>query len=161
MTGTGDSWRTLTVREWKYLFIGRTNAINRFSMGNINGTNGMIVLPDNWELPIGCSFDNNLDWEESTSLNELKTTRTDYYSHNTYTMEQWQQMEKNGAVFLPATGNRNERTVYGINERLNYWSSTSNYNYDGYYIQFASGYFCYVCYNYAKCGYAVRLVKDL
>lgn len=165
MNGTGDFWRTMTIKEWKYLFVERANARNRFSMGNVNGTNGMIILPDNWELPEGCSFDNNLDWKESTSTNLLYTTRTDYYLHNTYTIEQWRRMEINGAVFLPSTGDRNESSniysIYGINEALAYWSSTSNNNYDGYHIQFMSGQFNYNTYNYAKCGYAVRLVKDL
>ena len=165
IVGTMDTWRTLTNKEWKYLFVERPNAKNKFSVGNINGTNGFIILPDNWVLPEGCSFDNNLDWQESSSINLMYTTRTDYYSHNSYSLEQWQLMEHNGAVFLPATGDRNESnniySIYGINEVVAYWSSTPNNNYDGYHIQFISGQFNYYTYNYAKCGYAVRLIKDL
>lgn len=43
---TANQWRTLTKEEWEYLFHGRTDADKLFAFGSVNGTNGVILLPD-------------------------------------------------------------------------------------------------------------------
>ena len=45
----GEGWYTLSKDEWVYLFLGRTDAAHLFGMGSVNGVNGTILLPDNWE----------------------------------------------------------------------------------------------------------------
>ena len=101
-------WRTLTSDEWDYLFNTRANASNKYGSGNINGVGGLIILPDSWSLPSGCTFVSGfaLDW-----------------TNNSYTLTQWAAMEAKGAVFLPASGYYT--FVYGddgISGR--YWSTT-------------------------------------
>ncbi|MBQ3672922.1 MAG: hypothetical protein II928_00430, partial [Paludibacteraceae bacterium] len=49
-------WRTLTAAEWEYLFRGRTNAEQLFSLGTVNGMGGCIILPDDWTAPEGITF---------------------------------------------------------------------------------------------------------
>ena len=71
----------------------------------------MILLPDSWTLPAGCSFTSGLadssgDW-----------------TRNSYTLAQWEQMEAAGAVFLPAGGLRQGTDIYAM-AAGNYWSST-------------------------------------
>ena len=74
----------------------------------MNGVNGMIILPDVWTLPAGLSF---------TPGNSAWT--------NVYTTAQWEQMEANGAVFLPAAGYREGTIVSNVGQNGYYWSKTS------------------------------------
>ena len=39
-----NMWRTLTADEWRYLFCGRTDAANLFSLGKVNGVNGQVLI---------------------------------------------------------------------------------------------------------------------
>ena len=87
-------WRTLTESEWEYLTLNRANAANLWSLARVNNIDGLLILPDDWSLPSGLSF----------------SPQQQYPSHNAYTLEQWQQMENAGAVFLPAEGYRSYNT---------------------------------------------------
>lgn len=49
-------WRTLTKDEWNYLLFERPNYGILFGQGQVNGTNGLILLPDDWMFPSGISF---------------------------------------------------------------------------------------------------------
>ena len=115
-------WRTLTNEEWGYVFNSRLDANSKCSHGKVNGVNGIILLPDEWTLPEGLNFISgiNTSWEA-----------------NIYSANQWAQMETNGAVFLPAAGDRMETGVYGFGSDGYYWSS-SCYSSDNVY----SLYFC-------------------
>lgn len=140
-----SGWRTLTNSEWGYLFNSRVDASSKWGYGKVDDVNGMIILPDQWALPAGLSF---------TSGN----TAT-----NVYTLDQWYQMEANGAVFLPAAGIRNEISVGSIGNSAHYWAS-SCYN-----IEHA--HYCYIDVEnhtlipqgwwYRFIGYAVRLVRNV
>ena len=118
-------WRTLTKKEWAYLFHGRANAATLFGFGTVNGVKGTILLPDNWTLPVGASF-------TASTTQGLTEQGTYYYnendnnfSHNTYTAEQWSKMESAGAVFLPAAGERGNGTdVINFFFCGYYWSAT-------------------------------------
>lgn len=135
-------WRTLTRDEWLYVFSGRSNAASKYGHGSINGTNGMILLPDSWTLPDGLSF---------TSGNSAWT--------NSYTLEQWSLMENAGAVFLPASGSCNSAGI----------PSESTQNQNGFYRASTAAYYMYfrqsVLQNcemsFYQYGDAVRLVKDV
>ena len=110
-------WRTLTYAEWYYLFNTRANASSKYGVGNIDGVGGLIILPDSWTLPSGCSFLCGL----------ILASGNPDYTRNSYTLSQWAQMEAVGAVFLPAAGYRWVRygpTVFGGGY---YWSSTFSY----------------------------------
>ena len=120
--GQAGQWRTLTKDEWLYVFQDRSGASSKYGQGKVNGQNGMILLPDEWTLPSGLSFTpGNSSWA------------------NDYTTEQWEQMEQNGAVFLPAAGVRNGTSVLDVGSGGYYWSASfSNSNAYGVYF-FDSG----------------------
>lgn len=105
-------WRTLTVDEWQYLLFNRTNASSKKGTGNIEGIGGLIILPDNWELPSGCTF------TPGTSRN---------WALNNISLSQWSKMEEAGAVFMPAAGCREETDIRQVGEVGYYWSSTPYY----------------------------------
>jgi len=108
---TPNQWRTLSQREWRYLVLSRPNASNKLGTGNINGYGGLIILPDNWTLPSGCSFSSG-----------FAPTEQDW-SRNSYTHAQWEQMESAGALFLPATNIRVGTNSYYTSNRGHYWAT--------------------------------------
>ena len=123
---TPNAWRTLTAKEWLYVISSRQNANMLYGFGNINGINGMIILPDNWQTPSGVSFtaiaakdpDYDLGYRMSYQNRE-----TDKYSHNVYSVDEWQKMEKAGAIFLPAAGHRGQDYVEDCNSMGSYYYS--------------------------------------
>ena len=145
---TANRWRTLTIAEWNYLLNTRTDASSKCSPGNTNGVGGLIILPDSWTLPSGCSFtsynpNNYFDW-----------------THNSYTLAQWAQMEAAGAVFLPAAGRRKGTNVFDVGTNGYYWSSTSNGGDCAYGVNFDS-YGPNATYNSDRNrGFSVRPVQD-
>ncbi len=142
--GGGESglWRTLTGEEWNYLFSSRTNAANLYGAAQVNGVNGIVILPDAWTLPDGVSFTKGFS---ATLLYEL----------NTYTTTDWAKMEANGAVFLPAVGYRLTTTVNDAGVDGYYWSSMENKS-----VQF-SGEALRTDYQWQRSnGYGVRVVQD-
>ena len=113
-----NAWRTLSWNEWDYILNNRANASDKKAIGNINGVGGLILLPDSWTLPLGCTFasgfstfdeNNNIDW-----------------THNNYTHTQWSAMEVAGAVFLPAAGQRWGTNVGLVGSLGAYWSYSPN-----------------------------------
>ena len=144
------TWRMLTGEEWSYLFYRRQNAKKLYSKGSINGLRGMIILPDDWQLPEGLYFTaapNNLNMELDI---------------NAYTSEQWQQMERAGAVFLPVMGRRDGTLVGYLDEYGGYWLAIEgNSQKRHFYFNFEDKAF-YVPANTSTIGYgrAVRLVQD-
>ena len=101
-------WRTLTDREWHYLLDERTGAASKSGIASIDGVDGVVILPDNWILPLGCTFSDGIN----------------------YTLLQWARMEANGAVFLPLAGTLNDYSVadWGGEDDVSY----QNYN-EGHY----------------------------
>lgn len=123
----GEGWHTLNNQEWSYLlYSGRTNAANKRAFATVCGKQGLIILPDDWTLPAGCSF----------------TATIDDYSTNVYDGAVWLTMEAAGAVFLPAAGRREGTSVGMIYSESNlgyggYYASSNTYsqNYNMYYYQ--------------------------
>lgn len=114
----GADYYTLNSDEWNYLRHDRDNADLLCGIACVNGNNGLILLPDNWTLPSGLSF--NSGFSDSPSTNEK------YAERNNYSLEEWQQLESAGAVFLPAAGYREGQDYdpYNKNWAAKYWSST-------------------------------------
>lgn len=110
-------WRTLSADEWNYIVNGRDNAESLYGVACIEGTNGLVLLPDNWTLPEGCTFSIGLGVNDNPAS---------YARKNSFTADQWQALEKNGAVFLPAGGTRIEYAQMDfVNDIGGYWSTTS------------------------------------
>jgi hypothetical protein len=116
-------WRTLKKDEWVYIIQKRKTASGiRYAKAQVNGVNGLILLPDSW--------DGNTYALKETNTNDSK------YSSNIIGQNDWNNMELAGAVFLPSTGYRAQPPVaiFKIGSRGNYWSST-DYNFqDAYYV---------------------------
>lgn len=144
-------WRVLTKNEWDYLCKNRPDAANRCGIANVNGVNGMVILPDNWILPDGLSFTGGV---ASTDAIE------NFQTINNYNLFQWTQMEKNGAVFLPSTGYRHGLEIRNV-EAVGYYYSSS-WSFEGYVysMHFASD---KIIINDYRCDYgrSVRLVQDV
>ena len=154
-----NAWRTMTKDEWVYLFYTRTNAATLFGLGSVNGVNGTILLPDNWTLPAGASFTASTTQGLTDAGGYYSNPNSDNFSHNTYTTAEWEVMEENGAVFLPAAGSRNGTDVDYVGSRGGYRSATSDDTENAYYLSFGSG-LLYPQYNYFRYfGFSVRLVR--
>ena len=138
---TANQWRTLTGTEWHYLLNN-----HQYGTGNVNGVGGLIILPDSWILPSSCLFTAgfaNSWWD---------------WTHNSYTLAQWADMEAAGAVFLPAACSRLSSYVVNGNSGF-YWGATLGAMNYAHYLFISSdglGHNSYYHYN----GFSVRLVQD-
>ena len=147
---TKKKWRTLTQEEWVYLIYSRTDALSKYGLATVNGVNGLILLPDYWILPKGLTF---------------VSGATGVFSQNTYSYFDWNKMESNGAVFLPAAGCRNGTFVYEVGSSG--WYCSGSVGDFGVYalcvdfnIDFDNGDVQRNCY-YRNKGFSVRLVQDV
>ena len=125
-----NQWRTLTKAEWGYLFQNRADAGNKYGAAKVNGITGVVLLPDNWTLPSDCGFTAGMTSASSWSDWSLVA------STNIYDAVHWSEMEKAGAVFLPAAGSRDGTEVGYVGLSGRYWSATvynTNYAYRLYY----------------------------
>ena len=104
-------WRTLTHEEWGYVFNTRSTSSGiRYAKANVNGVNGVILLPDDWSA----------DYYTLNSSNNSGVS----FSSNTITSTQWNFFEQHGAVFLPAAGRRFGTSVNSAGSWGDYWSSS-------------------------------------
>ena len=146
-----NTWRTLTYDEWGYVVFNRPNASDLRGAAQVDGVNGLILLPDNWTCPSGVTFKSGFH----------NNYGVDYYAaYQTFTADQWSKLEAAGAVFLPASGRRLGSNVSSVQNYGDYWSATEENSYNAYYIYFRSDE-AYMYYNYRDYGHSVRLVKDL
>jgi len=143
-----NGWRTLRREEWNYLMSERVTTTGiHFATAVVDGTNGMLVFPD--------------DWDGSYDI-----TNPDKYSsafgNNTITATDWVNLEANGVVFFPAAGIRAEGTqVLYVQTGSVYWASTSQSNDLAYSMYFVVGEkHRGVDANYRELGASVRLVMD-
>lgn len=155
-----NEWRTLSSEEWEYLIFKRTNAAILFGLGTVNGVKGVILLPDNWELPKGVPFTASTTKGLAIQGNMYYNSEGDNFSHNTFSIEQWYMMEAAGAVFLPATGYRSGMLLYDVGEQGFYYTPTLYNGLKAYSLFF--GPYAFHPYGSSKernCGMAVRLVR--
>ena len=146
-----NTWRTLTNDEWYYLRWERPNYDKLIGVAQVNGVNGLILLPDDWTCPSGVTFKSGYHDDYGTQY---------YAEYQTFSSSEWSMLEASGAVFLPAAGYRySGGGVSSVGYYGNYWSSTPNGSDDAYYLFFYSD---RVSMNYDnRCdGGSVRLVKD-
>jgi hypothetical protein len=146
-----NTWRTLTYDEWGYVVFHRPNASSLCGIAEVNGVNGLILLPDNWTCPAGVTFRSGFHRYIGTEYN---------FADQTFTADQWSKLESAGAIFLPAAGWRWGSFVNYVQYIGFYWSANDYYGYGAYDLHFNSDgavmnvvHHCY--------GLSVRLVKDL
>lgn len=141
-------WRTLNQEEWSYLMTERaTHTGIHFATACIDGTNGMLLFPDDWD---GTYDITNPDKYSST------------FGNNTITATGWANLEANGVVFLPAAGLRVEGTQVGYMQAGGvYWASTASSSELAYSMYFVvDGKYRSVDVNNREFGASVRLVMD-
>ena len=146
-----NTWRTLTYNEWYYLRNERPNYDKLIGVAQVNGVNGLILLPDNWTCPSGVTFKSGFHDDYGTEY---------YAEYQTFSASEWSKLEASGAVFLPAAGYRYcDGRVYGVGSGGSYWSSTPNGSEGAYGLYFDSD---RVDMNdHDRCdGQSVRLVQD-
>ena len=150
---TPNQWRTLTSSEWDYLITSRTGAKNKYGAASVDGITGLVILPDNWTLPNGCSFISGMT--EATTFTDWSLVT------NIYSTAQWSQMEAAGAVFLPTAGH-SEGSVGFVGLWGFYWSSTMIHEDTPDHLRFNSYNVYPTAYNYpSSYGLSVRLVQDV
>ena len=157
-----NTWRTLTNDEWDYLINKRPNACAYYTVAQVNGTNGLILLPDNWTAP--------KDIVIASGMNTYvpgENYNYDYAAYQTFTDAEWKKLEKNGAVFLPAAGWKSYEGVYGtttivlsVQEQGRYWSASYTTPEDACLLDIDSG-GLWITATFNVYGFSVRLVKDL
>lgn len=143
-----NGWRTMRSSEWGYLLEQRSTASGiHFANACVDGANGMLVFPD--------------DWNGTVHFNNPDLSSTDF-SDNTVNAGNWESLQASGVVFLPAAGIRAEdaQTVY-VQTGGVYWASnpsSSDLAYTMYFIN--EGKDRAIDANYRNYGMSVRLVKD-
>ena len=141
-------WRTLSNNEWDYVFNDRiTSSGIRYAKGIVNGVNGIILLPDNWNVSIYV-----LDY-----YNRYDAP----YTTNEISVSNWELMASNGAVFLPAAGWRFGNWVGLVNEYGLYWTVSCYNSRFAYRMTFGNdGTNNIISYYTKEYGKSVRLVHD-
>ncbi|MBP5371099.1 MAG: hypothetical protein J6Y55_04155 [Bacteroidales bacterium] len=139
-------WRTLTKEEYSYLFSGRDDANNKWGLATVGSIAGLVLLPDNWELPEGLVFNAGKAYG---------------YTSNTWTIKEWKILEASGAVFLPAAGHRAGTVVFAAGVGGWYWSSSAANEKNAYLLGISAdnGYVIGNDLRYSGCS--VRLVQDV
>lgn len=151
----GNTWRTLTAAEWEYLRAARKNASQLIGVGSVNGSHGLILLPDNWVAPEGITFKSGYSDQEYSAVA--------FEEYQSFTTAEWASMQQAGAVFLPCAGFRLGTSLAYMQLAGLYWTASPHAAYGP---RFAS-YFLFMCdgagigYDARSGGNAVRLVRDL
>ena len=112
-----NTWRTLTSDEWGYLRWSRARASELCGVAQVNGVNGIVFLPDNWQNTDEITFVPGFDVNYGVQY---------FAVHQSFTAEQWAVMEAAGAAFLPAVGFTDADLVTITNPSYfgRYWSAT-------------------------------------
>lgn len=143
-----NQWRTLLISEWNYIFSGRNTASSvRYAHACVNGVNGMILLPDDWDVNYASLSHVNDDGEFDYNV----ITEREWYNH----------FESHGAVFLPASGDRGNlggTLIDHLGTGGYYWSSTAGGVYTARRLYFSTTTLYYNDRN-RYFGGAVRLVR--
>ena len=111
-----NTWRTLTYNEWEYLIEERPNYDKLIAVAQVNGVNGVILLPDDWTCPSGVTFKSGFDDDDCIEC---------YANYQTVSESDWATLEASGAVFFPASGNRSGSSVYEVQESVYFWTATA------------------------------------
>jgi hypothetical protein len=145
-----NTWRTLTYDEWRYVCFNRPNADELIGVAEVNGVNGLILLPDSWTCPSGVTFKSGFDYDWCTEC---------YGSYQTFSSSEWSKLEASGVVFFPAAGLRDGSDVGYVQNGGYYWSATGSGSYNAFNLYFDSD-GADMNYNPRFSGQSVRLVQD-
>ena len=131
-----EGWSTLSKNQWNYLLNLRTNAASLKQIAMVGETLGIMLFPDEWTLPAGCAPTQQTHHDEEDGEDHS----CDFVSYN-YTLAHWTELEKAGAIFLPAAG---RRTGGWGNETISpHMISKAELDADGHYKHYADYYAYY------------------
>ena len=141
----------MSTGEWKYVFTLRdTPSGVRYAKARVNDINGIIVLPDDWKSGFYGFY----------SLQNPNTTGVPFET-NIITLSDWtEKLESNGAVFLPAGGERWDTQVHNAGAYGLYWASSNRGGGFVNEISFSDSYFNPDYFGYLFYGRSVRLVRN-
>ena len=145
-----NTWRTLTYDEWYYLRNERPNYEKLIGVAQVNGVNGLILLPDGWACPSGLTFKSGFHDNYGTEY---------YAEYQTFSSSEWSKLESSGAVFLPAAGFYAGSYVCAVQINGGYWSATKSNSDRARFLDFCSS-GAYTSNYDRNDGFSVRLVKD-
>ncbi len=155
-------WRTLTREEWLFILHGRPNADKLVALATVNSQRGLILLPDNWNLPKGLTLfsvtEKGFSWNSARENYEINDD-VNHFKENIYTRDEWEKLEAAGAVYFPIAGGRSETTVGEIGNEGLYWSATSAGAQKAALFAVSINY-VWITDNNRYFGYSVRLVRD-
>ncbi|MBR2369887.1 MAG: hypothetical protein IKA83_07000 [Paludibacteraceae bacterium] len=146
-----NTWRTLTHNEWYYLCYERPNYDKLIGVAQVNGVNGLILLPDGWTCPSGVTFKSGFHDDYNIEY---------YAEYQTFSSSEWTKLENSGAVFLPAAGYRYGSNLYYVQNYGYYWSATEGYSNGAYSLNFGSEGASMGDVS-RQSGHSVRLVQDV
>ena len=109
--GGDTEWSTLSETEWNYILSRTKGGKKLWTMVALSADslNGLAIFPDDWTAP---------DWASEMVYGFYNLDDKASYKKNTFTFDEWAEMEEAGAVFLPLGGTR--AGYYGNN-----WSGTA------------------------------------
>ena len=148
-----NTWRTLTNDEWGYILNERPYASSLHGIAQVNGVNGLVLLPDNWTCPAGVTF--------KSGFHEGQQSSNSYADYQKIDVNEWSVLEAAGAVFLPAAGIRrwddapNHQAQYG-----RCWTASENGTTSACYLYFLSNK-AYMNSTVRSNAQSVRLAQDL
>ncbi len=141
-------WRTPSIEEWLYILDKRdTPSGIRYAKACVEGINGILLLPDDWDSAL-------------YPLKEYNDIEACFVENNIVQPAWSEKLEGNGAVFLPAAGIRNSFAIALYGDYGFYWSSSCCDDFKAYGIYFSNTYFTYPYATEKCCGRSVRLVRD-
>lgn len=120
----GPKWHIPTKENWEYLLGDNATRTGKRGTAKVCGKNGLVILPDDWVLPKGCTFNAVIN----------------FWDDNIYDAAAWAKMEAAGAVFLVAAGYAVD--VYSAPAEYgsagHYWTESQSdvFGYEYYYLQF-------------------------
>ena len=143
-------WYTLTKDEWNYLLGVRfTLSGVRYAKAIIDTIPGLLIPSDDWN-------------SETFNLNAPNQAYAPFES-NTLSLDDWEVLEANNVVFLPAAGHRRGKVSSEIKTSGNYWTSSGyEYSVSDAYDLFFTGYQMNAKHNTSvPYGNSVRVVKAI
>ena len=130
-----SDWSTLSKAEWTYLLSSRNTKYDinrRYAAVKVNDMAGLLIFPDDFST-----------WPSSAGKEPetFNTSSGETWNNQNYSVTEFNVLQDNGCVFLPAAGNRSGDT--GSNQDPNYvgayghyWSSSSLVGGTPFYLRF-------------------------
>ena len=142
-------WRTLSFEEWDYLFHGRSTVSGiRYAKAQVEGVNGVLLLPDDWSTSI-------------YNLNNINQDGASFVSNSISQVVFESELEIEGVVFLPAAGWRTAFNVKEVGSKGFYWTASAYGKKRSSALYFESDFLNTDVTKNRSHGISVRLVRDV